>query len=187
MEGVANDPDADLVDACRTRKSGAWVELCARHAGDLYGLALPITRDQSAAEDCVQEALTEAFRKLHQFSGRGRFKAWLSAICRNKARECGRGRRPQLSDPERFDERSDGKHDPLKQATDKELSAQVDLLLRQMSEKRRTAWILRAEQDRSFEEIASILHVSESRARGLFFRARGQLASHLRKHGWGPG
>jgi RNA polymerase sigma-70 factor, ECF subfamily len=49
----------------------------------LYGQAVTLTRDPSAAEDLVQEALLRAYKSRSTFKRGSNIKAWLSTILRN--------------------------------------------------------------------------------------------------------
>ena len=48
-------------------------------------LARRILRDDSAAEDVVQEAFNKAFQNLDRFEGRSTLKTWLHRIVVNQA------------------------------------------------------------------------------------------------------
>jgi RNA polymerase sigma-70 factor, ECF subfamily len=187
MDVVSNDQDADLIDACRSKKPGAWESLCARYTDQLYNFARLITRDGATAEDCVQEAFLEVHNKIAQFTGSGTFKSWLFKITKNKAIQCMRKRRPETNG--RLLDRcpaSMDSDDPVQALTDSEYWGQVDRGLLHLPGTWRLAWVLREKENLEFTEIGNILKVSESRARGLVHQARQRLASYLEKHGLGP-
>src|ERR1700747_3796787 len=50
------------------------------HATSLFRVALWLTRDQSEAEDLVQETLTEALGSFHRFVRGTNCRAWLVSI-----------------------------------------------------------------------------------------------------------
>jgi len=50
------------------------------HAPNLFRVALWLTRDHTAAEDLVQETLTEALSSFHRFSTGTNCRAWLISI-----------------------------------------------------------------------------------------------------------
>jgi RNA polymerase sigma-70 factor (ECF subfamily) len=67
----------------------------------VYGLALTIVGERSAAEDVAQEALVRAWRHADAFDARrGRVATWLLAITRNAAVDALRVRRPVAVDPD---------------------------------------------------------------------------------------
>src|SRR5260370_2869284 len=50
------------------------------HASSLFRIALWLTRDQTEAEDLVQETLTEALASFHRFAQGTNCRAWLVSI-----------------------------------------------------------------------------------------------------------
>ena len=61
-----------------------WVE---DHGDYLFGLARFRVRNESAAEDLVQETLLSAYRARERFEGRSGERTWLTAILKNKIRD----------------------------------------------------------------------------------------------------
>ncbi|HZS46159.1 MAG TPA: sigma-70 family RNA polymerase sigma factor [Blastocatellia bacterium] len=59
----------------------SWVDL---HGDYLYGYALLRLRDQSAAEDAVQETLLAAIQNRSKFEGRASERTWLTGILKHK-------------------------------------------------------------------------------------------------------
>src|ERR1700730_7983108 len=53
------------------------------HLDSLYGYALILTRDQTAAEDLVQETYLRAMRAFGQLMANSNLKSWLFVIMRN--------------------------------------------------------------------------------------------------------
>ena len=50
---------------------------------NMYGVALRMTRNQSEAEDLVQDAMVRAYRFWHSFKPGTSIKAWMFTILRN--------------------------------------------------------------------------------------------------------
>jgi RNA polymerase sigma-70 factor (ECF subfamily) len=91
--------DAEIDDLLRSVARGdrsAFRLLYDRVAPKLFGIALKVCRDRTMAEDVLQEAFTDIWRKAGDFDPRrGRSGAWLAVITRNRAidaiRRQGRG------------------------------------------------------------------------------------------------
>ena len=75
-------------DVIRRVLSGqtAWFEvLMRRHNERVYRAARAIVRDESEAEDVMQQAYVNAYAHLRQFGGRAKFSTWLLRIAINEA------------------------------------------------------------------------------------------------------
>jgi RNA polymerase sigma-70 factor (ECF subfamily) len=91
MNDVAEASEEGLVVAAQAGDPRAFDALTVRYRSAAVVLArqyLPA----DAAEDAAQDALISAFRALGNLSDPGRFKAWLGAIVRNRARRLARDR-----------------------------------------------------------------------------------------------
>lgn len=66
-----------------TRDERAFNELVGRYANKIYGTALRITRNPSAAEDVLQEVFIILVEKLHTFSSEYKFSTWLYSVTAN--------------------------------------------------------------------------------------------------------
>jgi RNA polymerase sigma-70 factor, ECF subfamily len=65
------------------RDGGDFERSALEHLDALYGTALRLTRNQSEAEDLVQDTLVRAYRFQHQFEAGTNLKAWLLRILTN--------------------------------------------------------------------------------------------------------
>jgi len=75
-----------LVNAAQAGDRQAFAELYARYAGMVYSFAASRVPIGDAA-DVVQEVFLRALRKLHALRDPTAFRAWLTAIARNAARD----------------------------------------------------------------------------------------------------
>jgi RNA polymerase sigma-70 factor (ECF subfamily) len=72
-----------------------------RFQGNVYGLALSITRDRALAEDVAQDAFLRAWRAAATYDpGRAAVTTWLLTITRNTAIDAVRARRTTPTAPE---------------------------------------------------------------------------------------
>jgi len=93
--------DEALLAAVGLGDADAATVFVRRFQRPVYGLALSITLDQSAAEEIAQQAFERAWRHAGAYDARrGRVSTWLLTITRNLAIDALRVRRPEPLDPE---------------------------------------------------------------------------------------
>jgi RNA polymerase sigma-70 factor (ECF subfamily) len=78
--------DHTLINRIQHRDQEAMIALYKRHAGLAFGVAYRVLGEQTAAEECVQDAFLKIWQSAAQFDGtRGSFIGWLVQIVRNTA------------------------------------------------------------------------------------------------------
>ncbi|HEY8441370.1 MAG TPA: sigma-70 family RNA polymerase sigma factor, partial [Xanthobacteraceae bacterium] len=77
--------DAELVRRALARDSAAFRMIIETHNRRLYRIARSVLRNDSEAEDVVQETYVRAFANLVQFRGESSLSAWLGRIALNDA------------------------------------------------------------------------------------------------------
>lgn len=78
--------DAALIACIRAGDQGAMADLYDRYSGVVYGVALRVLANTTAAEDVVQEVFLQLWRNPQAFDAdRGRLAPWLAVIARNRA------------------------------------------------------------------------------------------------------
>src|SRR5919201_5146419 len=82
-EGVSRLTDQEIVKLCLGGDADAYATLVERYGGRAYNIALRITNDRDAANDCAQEAFIRAYRALHQYDPALPFGPWLFRITTN--------------------------------------------------------------------------------------------------------
>ena len=92
---VAPD-DAELVRRVLARDADAFRTIMQRHNRRLYRIARSVLRNNTEAEDAVQEAYVSAFAHLSSYRGESSLAAWLSRITMNEALGRLRHRRPTV-------------------------------------------------------------------------------------------
>src|SRR5919109_3772256 len=75
--------DQDVVKACLAGDADAYAALVERYGGRVFNIALRITGDADAANDCAQEAFIRAYRALHQYDPALPFGPWIYRIATN--------------------------------------------------------------------------------------------------------
>lgn len=85
---AAEDRDAEedeLIDGVMSGSTSHAERLVRTHIGWMRAVALRMLRDDGLADDCVQEALLNAFNKIDSFERRSSLKTWLHRITVNQA------------------------------------------------------------------------------------------------------
>ena len=77
--------DGDLVRRARDGDHDAFGVIVETYRDRLFGLAVGILRNRSAAEDVVQEAFIKAYKNLKGFRGDSSIYTWLYRIAVNTA------------------------------------------------------------------------------------------------------
>src|ERR1700710_3111667 len=82
---LAGTADAELVAPARSRDEPAVRSIMQSNNRRLYRLARGILRNDSEAEDVVQETYVRAFTHLESFRGDSSLATWLARITMNEA------------------------------------------------------------------------------------------------------
>src|SRR5512142_3443463 len=78
-------PDTEVVRRVRAGETALFEILMRRHNRRVYRVARAIVKDESEAEDVMQEAYVNAYTHLHQFAERAQFSTWLTRIAVHEA------------------------------------------------------------------------------------------------------
>jgi len=84
-EHYADCADEVLLQAMVQKDVRAFEALYNRHAFVVYNLLLDIVRNQSLAEELLQDTFWQIWQKIDQYSGIGTGIAWMHQIARRKA------------------------------------------------------------------------------------------------------
>jgi RNA polymerase sigma factor (sigma-70 family) len=173
-------------------RSKRFEELFAVHLDAAYNLARWLTRDDSNAEDVVQEACLRAFKFLDSFHG-GNGRAWLLAIVRNTFYTWLEKNRPQMLNVP-FDEDILAADGYDMDALTLDASCGVDRLLEGEDSRRlvnhaldqlpvefREVIVLRELQDMSYKEIATVANIPIGTVMSRLARGRKLLQHHLQQ------
>ena len=155
--------DDALVELARGGDRAASEELFRRGRDVAYRVAFRLLGNAEDAMDAVQDGFIKAFLHLDSFDGRSQFRTWLLRIVTNAARDLGRrkGRRPALrlvdldaDDPDAtgFDPPIDD--DPALGLARQDLRRLLDSALERLSPRLRETFVLFAEAELSYQEIA---------------------------------
>lgn len=111
--GSRAQDELDIVRRLKAGDQAALEKAFNLYSGKLYNVALRILKDQSDAEEVIQDVFLTAFRKADSFQGNSQFSTWLYRLTVNAA--LGRIRRSKKSQQVEYAEflpkfQSDGHH-----------------------------------------------------------------------------
>jgi RNA polymerase sigma-70 factor (ECF subfamily) len=142
----------------------------------MVAIAHSILGDRDSAEDAVQLAFARAAVKLPQLKDCRKFAGWLTVICRNAARDLARRQNDRKVPDEYL-----GAVDKPEKHDSKEA---VKEALKKLSDSAREVIYLRYYDGLSYEQISSVLGISEQAINGRLRRAKKKMAEFLRRQGF---
>ena len=139
-------------------------------------MALRMLGEPAAAEDAAQDAFLRAFTRLDLYREGEPFGAWLHGIVRNRCLDILRSRvRSSAAYPLVAPSQADAESDAVRN-----LEAQgVRRALSRLPVRDRALLVLRYWEDRSMEEVARSLGMTDGAARVALHRARRAMADQL--------
>lgn len=155
----------------------------------IFNFVYRMVRDREQVEDLTQEAFIKAFSSLKNFNEEYAFSTWLYKIATNNCIDYIRRRKLQMYSIDKPIESKDSDYvfelpDDSYEADRDLISDQKAVLLHQaidqLPEKYRRVIQLRHAEEKSYEEIAEILHLPIGTVKAHIFRARELLYRQLK-------
>lgn len=184
--------DLELVRRARARDESAIRAIMQANNRKLYRIARGILRNDSEAEDVVQETYVRAFTHLESFRGDSRLATWLARIAMNEA--LGRLRRQRPSVDWTTLEEPGGSRaqiiqfplsavsdDPEKTMAQREIQHIVEQAVDELPEAFRIVFITRVIEGMNVEETADILDLKPETVKTRLHRARAMIRANVEK------
>ena len=184
--------DTDLVGLAKDGHEGAFRAIMQRHNRRLYRVARGILRDESEAEDAVQEGYVRAFTHLAEFRGEAKLSTWLTRIVVNEALGRLRRQRPTVelavldlahgregAEIIPFPFANAAAEDPERSAARREIRHLLERAVDDLPEPYRVVFVMRAIEEMSIEETASYLNMRAETVKTRLHRARRLLRDTL--------
>ena len=175
--------DAELLALMRRGEPAAFAVLMRQNNRRLYRLARSIVRDESEAEDVVQETYVRALAHLDEFRGEASLTTWLARIAANEALGRLRRRRPtvDLTQAENVVALPGvgATTNPENVAARREIRRVIERAVDALPANFRTVFMLRAVEQMSIDETASLLGIPAETVKTRFHRANRQLRQAL--------
>ena len=182
-----NDQEQNWIQAAKGGDQAAFGHLVETYQKRVYALTVRMCPTPELAEEAAQEAFLSAWQGLPFFRGDAAFSTWLyrlaSNACVDLLRKERRHQGTSLDDDTAGAEIPDTKPTPEEAAETKELRAQIEAGLRQLSPEHRAVLILREIQQLNYEEIADALSLDLGTVKSRISRGRRQLRDFLKEQG----
>jgi RNA polymerase sigma-70 factor (ECF subfamily) len=166
-----------LIHRAQAGERQAFALLVEHYWDRVYRWLCHLAHDRHAAEDLAQEAFLKAFAGLTGFRTGSNFQAWLFRIAHNLFVNHTRARR-RVRQP--FpDDLPSAEEGPAEQAMTRETLQLLARSVGRLPSDFRAAFLLRVEENLSFQAIAEVLDITEETARWRVFKARQKLLDVL--------
>src|SRR6195256_4486762 len=183
--------NAELVRRARGRDEAAVRSIMQSNNRRLYRIARGILRNDSEAEDVVQETYVRAFTHLQDFRGDSSLATWLARIAVNEALGRLRRQRPSVD----LSTLAQGvleaqiiqfpllamSEDPEKSMAQREIQRVVEHAIDELPEAFRIVFITRVIEGMNVEETAEILGLKPETVKTRLHRARAPLRDNVEK------
>lgn len=176
MNTLKNIPHFDLIEECKNGDERAQIQLYKAYSQAMFNTAFSVLRNDSDAEECMQEAFLRAFGSLHQFKAESTFGAWLKRITIN---ECLRKQRKIQLEFEPLNPLQDPVESEPEELKFNFSVAQVKSAMAALPSGYQVVLELYLLEGYDHEEIAQILDMSASTSRSQFLRGKKKLVEKL--------
>ena len=186
------DEDLHIIDNCRNGDIESFQVLVERYQKRMLNISYRVLDDYEDACDIVQESFISAYRALPKFRGDSTFSAWLAAIVMNHSRNRLKQKKTRAcrecvfldtpKDPENesvlfeLPSENESAHKRLEKM---EFERKVQDCINRLSDDYKEVVVLRDIQGFSYEEISTVLKLSDGTVKSRLFRARDSLKDCL--------
>lgn len=165
--------------------SSGFAALYDEHSHAIFYLALRYLGDPQKAQDATHDVFLKAFRKQDQFRGEASVRTWLYRIainhCQNLCQSWHNRNVHSNADDSVWENSAARIDSPLRVLETKELGQRIQKSLDALSDEYRLLLLLVADEELSYEEIATLVGQTADAVRGKLHRARKAFAAHFNK------
>ncbi|MFZ1730799.1 MAG: sigma-70 family RNA polymerase sigma factor [Bacteroidota bacterium] len=181
--------DKQLITDAIAGKQEAFKRLMKKYHNAISHLIMRMVGNQGDVEDLTQEAFIKAFNSLQSFNDEFAFSTWLYKIATNNCIDYLRKRKLKTfsidrpihnDDSQQQYEIPDNSHIPDSDILQDQQSSAIQRAIDALPEKYRLVIVMRHQEERSYEEIATELDLPLGTVKAHIFRAREMLYKQLR-------
>ncbi len=176
--------DEEIAARVLAGETGLYEIIMRRYNQRLYRVARAILRNDTEAEDVMQDTYVRAYEHLGQFAARSRFAAWLTKIAVHEAlsrlRDRNRLQELEAMGPEETEEiLVSACKNPEQQASNAEMVHLLEDAILSLPEGFRTVVMMRDIEEMSTTETAIALDLTEDNVKVRLHRGRALLRKEL--------
>jgi RNA polymerase sigma-70 factor, ECF subfamily len=182
--------DLEMVKQVLEGKTTSFELIMRRHNRRMFRIARGVLRNDSEAEDVVQDAYLKAYQRLDQYQGEGPLSAWLARITMNEALGRLRGNSAtaetmSFDDPVEGEEANYMAHlvssspTPEQTVALREVHRLLESAIDALPDPYRMAFVLYGVEEMSVAETAECLQVEPGTVKTRYHRARKILQQQL--------
>ena len=146
----------------------------------VYCYLVSLCKDNSLAEDILQQSFYKAFVHLNKFDGKTKISTWLCTIARNELYNY--YKKNKIINSDLLDNIKDDQKGILERIIDKEKVNFILEIINDLDEIYQRIFILRYYYDLSYKEIAKLCNKSESFVRVAFYRTKLKIRERTKNY-----
>jgi RNA polymerase sigma-70 factor (ECF subfamily) len=187
------DDETELIARARRRDEAAIRAIVRANNRRLFRVARSILKDDSEAEDAVQEAYVRGFTRLAEFEGKSSLTTWLTRIVINEALGRLRKRRVTVALDDATQSRDahaggskvvpfplmSSQLDPERAMAQSEIHRLLEKAIDALPDAFRTVLVARVIEEMSIEETADLFELRPETVKTRLHRARAMLRQNL--------
>ncbi len=171
--------DQKLIDLVLCGNTKAFEQLLRRYQKLVYNLLFQMVRSHEIAADLTQDSFLKAFKSLRTFRRGANFKPWILRIATNSCLNYVRDNK-QVSSLDAMLEAEPALEPVSSVDVEREVELKISqqelfAALEQLSSRQRNIFVLRYQNDLSYDDIADISGESVSTVKSMLFRIRDKL------------
>ena len=169
---------AEIIESCKLGDRSAQFELYRLYAKAMYNVCLRMVKNETDAEDLLQNSFVDVFSKLHSFQYKSSVGAWMKRIVINNCINFLKSKRVK------FEELEEGYKLKLtiaeKETLDSSYSVEkINQAIYKLPEGYRVVFSLYLMEGYDHKEIGSILGVTEATSKSQLSRAKKRIKEIL--------
>jgi len=170
--------DEEIIKLVVSGDSEKYGEIITRYEKRLRGFIKKLIGNNLEVDDIVEDSLISAYQNLNGFDNKLQFSSWILRIAHNKTVDFIKKKKPKIINDEEILnlEFRISKHDLIEELEiKKEDSKNLHRAIDKLELKYKEIIILYFFEDKSYEEISDILHITVSNVGVMLSRAKDKL------------